>query len=231
MIQFSVSSVIVKHSIIILQILWILIVTLCNTLLMIVFFIFARYLMIKDDYALTDSFSNVISQSSMMSLSIQTISILFFKCSYFKTIQKWRVILQSFITFSVVEQTDWWLWLILFIWFSRLDKYLCDCKGWALCFSHTHIQHHHVYTVQLIWQFRIRFFLSAWYDSTVLDRIHALFLESLSPISTLLCVYCQKSRNKTKSHSYNNWQSWGDSYIIDGQAESGCLNWLWKTRA
>ena len=104
----------------------------------------------------------------------------------------------------VVKQTDWWLWLILFIWFSRLDEYLCGCESWALHFSCTHIQHHHVYTVQLIWQFRIRFFLSVWYDSTVLDRIHALFLESLSFISTLLCVYCWKSRNKTKSHSYNN---------------------------
>ena len=103
----------------------------------------------------------------------------------------------------VVKQTDWWLQLILFIWFSKLDECLCDCESWALHSSCIHIQHHHVYTVQLVQQFRIRLFLSAWYDSTVLDRIHALFLESLSLISTLLCVYCWKPRNKTKSYSYN----------------------------
>ena len=119
----------------------------------------------------------------------------------------------------VVKQTDWWLQLILFIWFSKLDKYLCDCESWALCFSHTHIQHHHVHTVQLIQQFRIRLFLSAQYDSTVLNRIHTLFLESLSFISTLLCVYCWKSRNKTKSYFYNNWWSWDDTYIIDRQTD------------
>ena len=145
-----------------------------------------------------------------------------------KLLNQWS---ENLIYHTVVEQTGWWLQLILFIWFSRLDKYLCSYESWALRSSHTHIQHHHVHTVQLVQQFRTRFFLSAWYDSTVLDRIHTLFLESLSPISTLLCVYCWKSKNKTKSHSYNNWWSWGNLYIIDGQTESGCLNWLWKTRA
>ena len=58
----------------------------------------------------------------------------------------WNLVLMSLecwiILHYVVKQTDWWLWLILFIWFSRLDKYLYSYESWALCFSCIHIQHH-----------------------------------------------------------------------------------------
>ena len=48
-------------------------------------------------------------------------------------------------------EADWLMITVnLFIWFSKLDKYLCDCKSGALHFSCTHIWHHHVYTVQLV---------------------------------------------------------------------------------
>ena len=104
----------------------------------------------------------------------------------------------------VVKQTDWWLQLILFIWVSRLDKSLCDCKSWASCFLCIHTQHnHHVHTVQLVQQFRIRLFLFVWLASSVLNRIDTELLESLNLMSAILCVYCWKSRNKINSHSYN----------------------------